>query len=59
MGNVARSHLLNDSGSVVFGRPRADAQLLRKELGRQPLQEEGKDLSFARRQQRLTGVEFL
>jgi hypothetical protein len=44
---------------VVFGRPRADAQLLRNELGRQPLQEKGKDLSFALRQQGLPGVEVL
>jgi hypothetical protein len=52
-------HLLNNSGSVVFGRPRADAQLLRNELGRQPLQEKGGDLSLALRQQRLPGDEFL
>jgi hypothetical protein len=40
-------HLLNDGGPVVFGHPRADTQLVSDELGRQPLQEKGKDLSLA------------
>src|SRR4029077_17025899 len=59
VGNVARLHLLNDSGPVVFGRPRADTQLVSKELGRQPLQEKGKAPSLALSRQRLPGVEFL
>ena len=40
-------------------RPRADTQLVSDELGRQPLQEKGQDLSLALCQQRLPGVEFL
>jgi hypothetical protein len=59
VGNVVRLHLLNDGGPVVFRRPRADTQLLSDELGRQPLQEKGQDLSLALCQQRLPGVEFL
>ena len=59
VGDIARLNLLNDSGSVVFGRPRADAQLMRDELGRQPLQKKGKDLLLALRQQGLPGDEFL
>jgi hypothetical protein len=59
VGNVVRLHLLNDGGPVVFGRPRADAQVVSDELGRQPLQEKGQDLSLALCQQRLSGVEFL
>jgi hypothetical protein len=47
VGNVVRLHLLNDGGPVVFGRPRADAQVVSDELGRQPLQEKGQDLSLA------------
>ena len=47
VGNVARSHLFNDGRSVVFGRPRADAQLVSDELGRQPLKEKGEDLPLA------------
>jgi hypothetical protein len=39
--NVARLHLLNNGGAVMFGRPRADAQLVRNELGGQPLQQKG------------------
>jgi hypothetical protein len=31
----------------VFGRPRADAQLVSDELGRQPLNEKGEDLPLA------------
>ena len=55
VGDIVRLHLLNDSGSVVFGRPRADAQLMRDELGRQPLQKKGKDLLLALRQQGSAG----
>src|SRR5271163_168300 len=57
VGNVARLHLLNDSGPVVFGRPRANAQLISDELGRQALQEKGEDLPLALCQQRLPGLE--
>ena len=32
---------------MVFGRPRADAQLVSDELGRQPLKEKGEDLPLA------------
>src|SRR4029077_12154536 len=59
VGNVARSHLLNARGPGVFGRPRADAQLVSDELGRQPLQEKGEDLPLALCQQRLPGLESL
>ena len=59
MGNVARLHLLDNGGPVMFGRPRADAQLVRDELGRQPLQQKREDLPLALCQQRLPGLESL
>src|SRR6202046_4227764 len=59
VGNIACLHLLNDGGPVMFGRPRADAQLVRDELGRQPLQEKGEDFPFALGEQPLPSTELL
>jgi hypothetical protein len=47
MGDIVRSHLLNDGRPVVLGRPRADAELVSDELGRQPLQKQSEDLPLA------------
>src|SRR5215468_6001671 len=59
VGDIVRLHLLNDGGSVMFGRSRADARLVSHELGRQPLQKKGKHLPLALRQQRQPRIEFL
>ena len=56
VGDIARLHLLNDSGSVVFGRPRADAQLTRDGAWSATLQKKGEDLLLALRQQGLPGA---
>ena len=44
---------------MMFSRPRADAQLVRDKLGRQPLQQKGENLPLALCQQRLPGLESL
>src|SRR6476620_4175831 len=41
----------------MFGRPRADAQLVRYKLGRQSFQQKGEDLPLALCQQSLPGLE--
>src|SRR5271156_441745 len=58
MRNIARLHLLNNGGPMMFCRPRADAQLVRNELGRQPLQQKGEDLPLALGEQGLPSLEF-
>src|SRR6202034_1059759 len=57
--NIARLHLLNNGGPRMLGRPRADAHLVRDELGRHPLQQKGEDFPFALGEQRLPNHELL
>ena len=57
--DIACLHLLNNGGPMMFCRPRTDAQLVRNELGRQPLQQKGENLPFALCEQRLPSLELL